>query len=42
MKFPTLKTWNATAAGAFLTCTNFEIGSKLPEYSGNVVSASAN
>jgi hypothetical protein len=29
------------AASAFLTCTNFETGSKLPEFSGIVVSARA-
>jgi len=40
--FPTLKTCKATAAGAFLTCTNFETGSKLPEVSGIVVSSRAN
>ena len=40
--FPTLKTWKATAAGAFLTFTNFETGSKLSEFSGIVVSARAN
>jgi len=40
--FPTLKTCKATAASAFLTCTNFEMGSKLPEFSGIVVSARAN
>jgi len=40
--FPMLKTCKATAAGAFLTCTNFETGSKLPEFSGIVVSARAN
>jgi len=31
----------ATATAAFLTCTNFETGSKLPEFSGIVVSARA-
>jgi len=40
--FPTLKTCKATAAGAFLTCTNFETGSKFPEFSGIVVSAMTN
>jgi len=40
--FPTLKTGKATAAGTFLTCTNFETGSKLPDFSGIVVSARAN
>jgi hypothetical protein len=40
--FPTLKTYKATATCAFLTCTNCETGSKLPEFSGVVVSASAN
>jgi hypothetical protein len=40
--FPTLKSWKATAAGAVLTCTHFETGSKLPEFSGIVVSARAN
>jgi len=40
--FPTLKTCKATAAGAFLTGTNFETGSKFPEFSGIVVSARAN
>jgi len=40
--FPTLKTCKATAAGAFLTCTNFEAGSKLPEFLWIVVSARAN
>jgi len=42
MMFPTLITYKATAAGAFLTCTNFETGSKLPEFSDIVVSARAN
>jgi hypothetical protein len=36
--FPTLKTSKATAAGGFLTSTDFETGSKLPESSGIVVS----
>ena len=40
--FPTLTTSKATAAGAFLSCTNLEIGSKLPKFSANVVSARAN
>jgi len=40
--FPTLITCKATAAGAFLTCTNVETRSKLPEFSGIVVSARAN
>jgi len=40
--FPTLKTCKATAAGAFLTCTDFQTGSKLPGFSGIVVSARAN
>jgi len=40
--FPTVKTCKATAAGAVLTCTNFGTGSKLPEFSGIVVSARAN
>jgi len=40
--FPTLKTCKATAAGAFLSWTNFETGSKLAEFSGIVVSARAN
>jgi len=39
--FPMLKTCKATAAGAFLTCTNVKTGSKLPEFSGIVVSAKA-
>jgi len=30
--FPMLKTCKTTAAGAFLTCTNFPMGSKLPEF----------
>ena len=38
----TLKTCKATAAGAFHTCTNFETGSKLPEFSGMVMTARAN
>jgi len=40
--FPTLKTCKATAASALLTCTIFEMGSKLPEFSGIVVSTRAN
>ena len=40
--FRTLKTYKAMAAGAFLTCTNFETGSKLPEFSGIVVSTRPN
>ena len=39
---PTLKTCKPMAASAFLTCTNLEIGSKLPELSGIAVSARAN
>ena len=39
---PTWKTVIPTGDSAFLTCTNFETGSKLPEFSGIVVSASAN
>jgi len=42
MMFPKLKARKATVAGAFLTCTNSETGSKLPEFSGIVVSARAN
>jgi len=38
----TLKTCIATAASAFLTCTNSETGSKLLEFSGIVVSARDN
>jgi len=38
----TLTTCKETATGAFLTCTNFEPGSKLPEFSGIVVPARAN
>jgi hypothetical protein len=41
MMFPTLKTCKATAAGAFLSCTCFEMGSKLLEFSGIIVSARA-
>jgi len=40
--FPTLKICKATAASAFLTCTNFKTASKLPEFSGIVVSARDN
>ena len=40
--FPTLKTSNGTAASAFLTCTNFKTGSKLPDFAVIVVSARAN
>jgi hypothetical protein len=36
------ETAKATAADAFLTCTNFEIGSKLPKFSGIAVSAMLN
>jgi len=39
---PTLKTCRAMAASSFLTGTNFKTGSKLPKFSGSVVSASAN
>jgi len=41
MMFPTVKTCKATAGGAFLTWTNFETGSKLPYFSGIVVSTRA-
>jgi hypothetical protein len=41
MMFPTLKTCKTTAAGAFLSCASFETGSKLPEFSGIMVSARA-
>jgi hypothetical protein len=37
--FPKLKYCKAMAAGDFLTCTNFENGSMLSEFSGIVVSA---
>jgi len=37
-----MKTCKATAGGPFLTGTNFETRSKLPEFSGIVVSARAN
>jgi hypothetical protein len=40
--FPKLKTCKAKAASGILTCTNFETGSKLSEFSGIVVSAWAN
>jgi hypothetical protein len=40
--FHMLKTCKATAAGTCLTCTTFETGSKLPEFSGIVVRARAN
>jgi len=40
--FPALKSCKAMAASAFLTCTNFETGFKLPEFSGIVVSVRAN
>ena len=40
--FPRLKTCKAMAAGAFLTSTNCETGSKLPKFSGIVVSTRAN
>jgi hypothetical protein len=39
---PTLETCKATAAGAFLNCTNFETGSRLPQLSRIVVIARAN
>jgi hypothetical protein len=39
---PTLKTCKTTAASAILTCTNLETRSKLPEFSGIVVSARVN
>jgi len=39
--FPMLIACKASAASAFLTCTNFEMGCKLPECSGIVVSARA-
>jgi len=38
----TLKTYKPPAASAVLTCTNFEKGSKLPDFSGIVVSTKAN
>ena len=40
--FPTQKTCKAMAASAFVTCTNCETGSNLPEVSGVVVRARAN
>jgi hypothetical protein len=40
--FPTLKTYIWTVAGLCLTCTNFEMGYKLPEFSGIVASARGN
>ena len=40
--FSMLETCKAVAASAFLTCTSFETGSKLPESSGIEVSARAN
>jgi hypothetical protein len=40
--FPTLKTYKATAAGAFLTSTNSKTEYKLPEFSGNMVSTRDN
>jgi len=40
--FPTLKTCKATAAGGFLTCTDFDTGSRVPELSGIVVTRRAN
>jgi len=40
--FSTLNTCTAMAAGAFLTCTYFEMGSKVPKFWGIVVSARAN
>jgi len=42
MMFPTLITCRAPAAVAFLTCTNFKMGSKWPEFAGVAVSARAN
>jgi hypothetical protein len=42
MMFLTLTSCTATAACAFLTFTYFMTGSKLPEFAGIVVSASAN
>ena len=39
--FPKLNTCQVTDASAFLNCTNFKTGSKLPDFSGIVVSASA-
>jgi len=40
--FPTLKKCKATAAGSLLTCTSSETGSKIPDFSGVVVSGRAN
>jgi hypothetical protein len=40
--FPILTTYKATAPSDFLTCADFETGSKLPEFSGIVVNARAN
>jgi hypothetical protein len=40
--FPTLNSWKATVVGEFLTCTNFEMGIKLPELSGVVLSSRPN
>jgi len=40
--FPRRKTCKAMADGPFLTCTNFEMGCKLPEFSRIVGSARAN
>jgi hypothetical protein len=40
--YPMLKTSKATAAGAFFTDSNFETGSKLPEFFSIVASARAN
>jgi len=40
--FPTLTTCKATAARAFLTCTTFNMGFKLPEFWGIEVSTRAN
>jgi len=37
-----LKTCNRMATSAFVTFTNFETGSKLPEFSGIVVTTRAN
>jgi len=39
---PTLTSCKATAAGAYPTCTNFEMGSKLPKFAGIVVNTRAN
>jgi len=40
--FPTMKTCKATAACACLTCSNFETGFMLPQFSGIVVTSRAN